>query len=546
MFRDHWQLLSILFLTTIAYASSLWNGFVNLDDLLLVTENPRVVTASLANVLHVFTHFDPELYVPLTLLSYQLEAWIFGMDPWHFHFFSLLLHLGSVVLTYSIVAIVSKSKPIALAATALFALHPINSEAVFWISGRKDLLAGFFVLASLRAFLASKSFDRWYGVSIALTLLAMLSKISAVTLPLLILLAIVAQHGTISRRSMTRSIPFFALALTFGIIAIVGKSMIQRETVELVLMSFRMTGFVLEKFLLPINLSVVHSLDAIGILEPGFIASIGAVIALGALAWRTRRIIPLFGIGFTWFLLTLAPSFPQYEHGNQILYMGSERYAYLPSIGLSLVVTALFASPMFFNRLTAINRRLLSAIFIILLLTFAGRIILRSFDWRDSIAFNESILAMEPDDPIAHHNLAMALKEKGELTSAEEHFRSAIEGKPNLFDAHLNLGILLIETNRDEEGIQSLRRAVDARPGSFLGHFNLGVAYQHLKRYPEAADAYEESVVLEPKFADAHRNLAAIYGELGRFDKALREYEILMALDPAFAETIETLLNKTQ
>jgi dolichyl-phosphate-mannose--protein O-mannosyl transferase len=132
---------------------SLKNGFVNLDDPLLVTQNPHMQHASVANIGYVFTHLDPELYIPLTFLSYQMETWILGNAAWHYHLLNVLLHLGCIVLVYTLILRLTKKKVIAVIVTALFALHPINAETVLWVSSRKDLLCTFFTLASLLSFL---------------------------------------------------------------------------------------------------------------------------------------------------------------------------------------------------------------------------------------------------------------------------------------------------------------------------------------------------------------------------------------------------------
>lgn len=530
--REHRWLVALLLLTFVAYAPSIGNDFVTLDDPLLVTNNENVLRASWQSVVNAFTSFDPELYIPLTLLSYQLQAWTLGMEAWHFHLGNILLHLGSVWLTYGFVHALTRKNTIALFVAAVFALHPVNSEAVLWISARKDLLAAFLALASLRAFVAyaDRAERRWYVLSLVLALLALLSKVTAASLPLLLLLIPLARGEAVSKVWMKRISPFVLLSIFFGIVAIIGKSHVERESATAMLMFFRGIGFSLQSFVWPFDLSVMHIAHEVSLTQPDFLLSIAATIGLSVMAHAERRTRPLFTAGWLFFLCTLLPSLPQYEHGNGILYLGSERYSYLPSIGLGLMIASF---------VTDRTHRVFGYSIIVLCALFSLLILDRTNDWKDGIVFNRAILAEEPNDPIAHTGLGIALTERNEYAAAEEHFRRAIELKPNSFAALIEFGALLIELKRTDEAIMILARAVEFYPESRRALYNLGVAYQHAEEWTNAAKAYERTIALDPTFPDTYRNLATVYGELGRYEDALMQFRILATVDPDFAESLK-------
>ena len=208
--RRAFPFLIIACAALITYAPSLRNGFVIWDDDTLITGNPLVQSFSPVTVKGAFTSYDPELYVPLTIVSYQVEHSIVGNEPLLYHIDNLLLHIITSCLVFLLLQLLGIDWIIALLGGLLFAVHPINSEAVSWMSARKDLLAGVFGLASLVLYLKyqknsyvtlSLSKREW---SFAFFLLALLSKASAITLPLVMLLIDWFQQKKTLRESLIK------------------------------------------------------------------------------------------------------------------------------------------------------------------------------------------------------------------------------------------------------------------------------------------------------------------------------------------------------
>src|SRR3989338_4850543 len=169
----------------IVYGHSLWNGFVNWDDGLLIYENPIVQEFSFRSIYTAFTSYDPELYIPLTLLSYQWNHVVGGLNPFVYHLTNLILHAFNALFVAWIALLLGKNKWIAAVTGLIFALHPLHTEAVVWASSRKDVLAAFFALLSIGLYLLyQESGDRRsYLGSLVMFLLALLSKVSVILLP---------------------------------------------------------------------------------------------------------------------------------------------------------------------------------------------------------------------------------------------------------------------------------------------------------------------------------------------------------------------------
>ena len=160
----------IIVLTLLVYGKSLGNAFVRWDDSMLIYENPIVREISWKSLKAAFTTYDPELYIPLTFLSYQIDYAIGGMHPFGFHLTNLVLHtLNAVLVFFLLQLLLSGNNPplplkgegrvrvagrgTAFLVALLWAIHPLNTEAVVWASARKDVLSTFFFLGSLCTYL---------------------------------------------------------------------------------------------------------------------------------------------------------------------------------------------------------------------------------------------------------------------------------------------------------------------------------------------------------------------------------------------------------
>ncbi len=532
LLHRHWHLALILLGTVLVYGLSLKNGFVNLDDPLLITENKHVLEASFANVWYVLTHFDPELYIPITFLSYQLETWTLGTGAWHFHLINLLLHLGSITLVFHIIKKIAGSPTIAIATAALFAFHPINAEAVLWVSARKDILAGFFSLAALAMYLEGSR--RAWIWSVLLFVLALGSKVSAVALPLVLLL--------VEHKEYRRTAPYFALSIFFGVIAIVGKTYVtvQFEWSTLIVMAFRSTLFYLQLLFIPTGQSAVHSIST-HLFPPANLLAFAIVIGATCGFWKTKKKWPLLWFGWAFFLATLAPTFLHYTRGGNTLMLGSERYAYLSSIGIFLIVSTLWSGVYEKKWELRIAKKLFLVASLLIVAVLAFLSLLRTFVFEDSIIFNMDILQKYPGNARASYNFGIALEADRKPMSAENAYHASMLADPEFADPAINLGILYIGEGRHEEGIDMLKQATQIRPTYFKGYFNLGVAYQQLGKIDEAINAYVQTIELFPDFPEARKNLATMYGEKKMFKEALQQYEMLAQIDPGFRASLEQM-----
>jgi len=185
----------VLLLVALTFVQVAGLGFVNWDDRDLVLQNPLIVRPGSVPLLHHLTTPESGYPIPVTILSYRIEHALAGFDhPWLQHLVNLFFHLGSVALVFGIARIVGASVAGAALAGCIVGLHPAVGEPVSWLTGRKDVLALFFMLATLRLALSGGRSPRLHLARGAAFVLALGSKPVAVALvPMLVVLAFVRQ-----------------------------------------------------------------------------------------------------------------------------------------------------------------------------------------------------------------------------------------------------------------------------------------------------------------------------------------------------------------
>lgn len=492
------DIVTLIFIAATPYLSSLSNNFVAWDDDLLITQNPIIQEFSTASVYKAFTSYDPELYVPLTLLSYQLDHLIAGLNPFIYHFTNLLLHIANVLLLVWIARLMGLKRWSALALAALFAVHPLNTEAVAWASARKDLLSSFFMLWSVGAYLryTEEGSRRWYTCSILLALLGMLSKVTVIMIPAVLLLLDWYRERPL-RSALTDKIPFAILSIAFAIIAMLGKETSSAFLWEKFLIGFKAITLYLFNFIAPLNLSVLYPYtEPISFSTPDIALSAALTIAITTVAlwlWRAKNIrLPLFAWG--WYILLLLPTFNNATKGrNELLdvYVGSDRYAYLPIIGLLLLILIPLERRM--ERLPAAS----VSILVMILLSFSLIAHKQSLTWKDSTSLFTQAAKVSPNSYVAHTNIGTQLFHNGDIdgalgsyqkaltirsdatawfnvgqimilkeepAKAEQAFRAAIKASPLEIDAHLQLARLLLQRGESGEALSTLFAAQEVAP----------------------------------------------------------------------------------
>lgn len=539
-------LIGLLFFAAafLTYGSSIGSPFVSWDDTPLIVENRNVRTMNTETIGNVFTSYDPELYIPLTFVSYQIDDLIGGGDPSVFHFTNLVIHTLNALLVVWLLALFLGSGWIPVALGLLFLLHPLNTEAVVWASARKDTLSTFFLVSSLI------SYVRWrqnssrfflFPLSIFLFLLGLLSKVTVIMLPVVLILSDLLEGRRINRRMMMEKIPFFVLSVIFGVVAVFGKTTVLASSTpwQKILVAAKSTAFYLEKFVVPYGLSFAYPYTkVVTILSPDFFIPVLVCIALCAVifyCWKNHRILS-FALSF--FMVTLVPTFVNFSKGGDF-YFASDRYAYAPMIGLLIALGALIQFWLGSGRTErdsdARKKGIVAAVALILIGASIASA-LQAAVWSDSKSLYLHALRHYPDARVAHHNLGMELLREGDAEGALESFARAFAIKDDP-KTHVSRGAALVALRRYDEAMEEYRRVIAMVPDEADAYYGIGNIHFRQGNLQAAIIEYEKALAVKPDYVNALNNLGAIFIELERWDDAISILQRSIELHPDFVES---------
>jgi len=246
--------------------------------------------------------------------------------------------------------------------------------------------------------------------------------------------------------------------------------------------------------------------------------------------------------GWFWYLGTLLPVIGLVQVGGQSM---ADRYTYLPSIGLFIMVGWCGADLAL--RWPRIRRPLVAtAAIVAILLTFVTKAQVRH--WRDSFTLYGHALEVTEDNWLAYYNLGRAELLAGKVEEGIPHLEQAVRLIPESSDAHNNLGVALNTQGRYDEAIIHFGEAVRIDPESARAHNNLGQALGLSDRLTEAIPHFETAIRLQPNLVKGYYNLCFAYSEQGQLDRALRFCEAALRIKPGYAQAaqLRTLILQRQ
>ncbi len=594
--RTLWFLGALLCVPFLVYLPSvIRDGFVSIDDSLLITKNGWIQSLTPWTVWHVFMSYDPELYIPLTLFTYQIEWAIVGGHPFLFHLTNLLLHIGSAVFIFLLLRRLFAWELIAFFGALLFALHPINTEAVAWAAARKDVLSSFFFFGSLffyEQWLAHRSSERSEGgrqdsntgiprLSLTFFFLALLSKVTVATLPIVLILLDWRRGERLQGKNLRDKLPYIALSGVFIVIALFGKAkgIGSLGFFKIGLLSCKAVVFYLAKLLWPAHLSVIYAQQTpVTLSSPEFFVPVVLVLILLSVIFLSRNRWRDLSVGLGFFLLTLLPNFANFWK-NRFIFFASDRYEYIPSLGLILIVCSLglwilHRRPKA-ERSLVVTLGILSAL--LAFLTFQQTRV-----WQSDIALYSNVLRWYPNSALAANNLGDAMVKSGKLNAAIPWFEIAVKNDPLYIQAMDNagnverergnydkarawyekaiaaispdpriedlaprylLGELLMDQGKTDEALVHFTAAADALPTIAEPHYNLGLQYQKLGKTDEAIAQFEKAIELDSIHIASRYHLAGLYAEKGRLVEARGHLEQIVAVDPGYEKAAVHLQN---
>jgi Flp pilus assembly protein TadD len=581
---------------------------LSFDDGQYLTQNPLVKNPSWASVGRFLGEvLEPSTvhgyYQPLAMISLMIDYRLGGradnLRP--FHRTSLALHVGNTLLIIVLMYMLFGEPWTAAIVGLLFGVHPLTVEPIPWVGERKTLLTTFFALwclvlyvryarfkngdrhlAAIRShpgdqrlarsqspFLNHAGSGGWwpYVGSILMYVLALMSKPTSTPVPVLLLLLDYWPLGRLRWRCVLEKLPFIGIgsvsaiitylsqAQTAGVVTSTGYSF---SRVPLTLC--HNIVFYLYKIVWPANLSAHYPYpDPFTALQPMVLAGIvGTCILITALLLSLRW-TRAPATGWLFFFLAIFPTMGVIGFTDVI---ASDKYAYLPSVGLLLPLAWLLGRV--WNRpgsaawTTARRLAVLGmALVVVTCETIGTRRYLRC--WENTEVHFRHMLSLTPGRRSLHFALAEEFRTRAQrqnppqvdlLALAAEHFRQALgPGEDSPFGrnplltclAHKGLGSVLMQQGKTDEALAQWRHVLELDPLDAGVHNNLGVALSMKGQSQEAIRHYREALRLNPEFADAHNNLGVALERGDRLDEAIAEYREALRLDAGHAEAHNNL-----
>jgi Flp pilus assembly protein TadD len=590
-----WSVAAILLLTLIVYSNSINNDFTNWDDNELVVENTEIRSLDFDRIIAMFTPKPGHTYQPVRVLSYTVDYYFWQLNPAGYHGVNILLHaLSAFLLYFLLMEVLRKIRPewkdnenriISLFTALLFVVHPLNVEAVTWISSRKYGLLAFFSFLSLFFYLASRREQKvniiYYLASLGVYLLALLSSPFSLTFPCLLFLydfcrasknsifSILKKHGSYYVPYCLLAVLYFFIqwsALRAGVDNTIKPHYLNQPLYTFLTMLSILLSY-LKNILFPFWLNNRYIVKpSLTLFDIKVITSI--FIILGSSIYVFRQTMkgnkfPLFCLG--WFFVWWLPAANIIPLSTKL----ADRYLYLSAVGLFLLFST-FIVQFAGGNYKKIRALAVFTLFTVVIFSCSYLTIQRNKVWANSLTLWQDSLRKEPDSRIAHLNLGEILDEQGRLEEAIAHYGEALRLDPRFAEAHNNLGVTLAKQGKVEEAIthylEALRlyensdkvrmnfaASIDPPtkqqkqiisdvndlilpPGYARALSNLGVALALQGKFAQATAYCQRALELRPQWSEGHNNLGNALAAQGKFHEAVHHLSRAVELKPSYAD----------
>ena len=563
--------LLMTILVCLAYGNTLQHAF-HFDDIPSILEKPWI--RGLDKIPDFIFSYTQR---PLVILSFNINYAISEFEEWSYHIFNLLFHLLVVVLVYRLGKLIAsrmiRNTPsrintfsqMPLLAALIFALHPLNTQAVTYISSRSSIMASIFYLAAIILFVEGyykkeiKSFYLYVAFAFICFVSGLLCKLIIISLPAILF---AYHYYFISEQNIkiwiTRQWKYIlgtGVLLVLPIllyIKVTGSLLLRASIVDVTSLDYFRTqiGVIpfeyIRKMVFPFNLTI----------EPNFplvshwtsLIAISGVLILGTLliTWikfsfakeYLRKYSPeVFGL--FWLAITLSPT----SSFIPLLDMAAEHRTYLPLIGFSITFASILVRLKYFllhsiknNTQHIHSKKKISALttLCIFLILFSFFFLTRERNkvWKDEVSLWTDAKIKAPYNIRPYNNLGEAYDKIGKYELAIVEFEAALRLNPDYFFALNNLGNIYGKKKKYAQAILYTKQALQKNPSYSPGHYNLAKALHMIGNPEQAMASYREAIKYNPYFEEAFFNISFLALELKLLTEAISNFKNFLKMQP--------------
>jgi Flp pilus assembly protein TadD, contains TPR repeats len=531
----------------LAYMRVRHAGFI-WDDEQHLTQNPVIIgPLGLADI---WTSVRA-VYYPLVLTTFWVLHKFVGLNPAPYHLLNIALHAINALLLWRLLTQLRVRA--AWLGAAVWALHPVLVQSVAWITELKNTQSAAFYLIAISLFLQSK--DRknapvFYWLSVASFAAAITSKPSTVILPAVIVLCLWWREGRFPWRDLRALMPFLVISLIASAWTVweqkyhahaVGSEWVQSPW-QRILISADAVWFYLFKLIWPHPLIFIYprwNVDTSHVIAYVPLAAF-VVVAIFLFIARHGPLRPVF-FACTYFVIALLPILDFFDVYFFRYSFVSDHFQYLASMGPLALAGSLIATAS--DRLGTKLPIARVAIPSLLLLILTALSFHQTRKYLNAITLYRSTLGKNPRCWMADYNLAIALKEQGEIDDAIRHYRHAIATRADYADAHFNLARILVEQGDFKEALAHYREVIALRPSDADAHNNYGSALFQAGDVENASREYGTAILLQGDYVDPRLNLASLLFQRGQTTDAITHLEAARNIAPNDAKVRTALGN---
>jgi len=586
--RKYCPLVLIVLVGLLAYSNTFTSPF-QFDDDAYIVNNPTLRTFRYfisPSEITSLTEHSPTSF-PMALrsafmtrivghLSFAINYRLHGLNVVGYHVVNLVIHILNGILVYLILMAILRTEYFSLppsngslnlraiipiASSLLFVSHPIQTQAVTYISQRFVPLGALFYLLSLLLYLrfriSSPGYKRYvyYAGSLVSAVVAMRTKEFTFTLPIIVALCEMTFFSGSLRDRVRALAPFAATLLIIPVLiffyqgtlnaldstmrSITAADETNISRMHYLLTQFRVIILYIRLLFFPVGQNIDHAVPVYtSPLDLPVLFSFVSLLALFSFglylyfAAKRKREYPelkLASFGIIWFFVTLSVESSIIPLAELV----AEYRIYLPSVGM---ITAVVSLGVFALRKSSKLRFLHPGILYgvlgaaIISLTFATY--LRNTVWASEISLWEDAARKSSAKIRPLQNLGIYYCMQGRLAEAREELQKAIRIDPRNYELHNNLGIIYRKQGDLPGAIREYSIVLQLQPTDPMAHYNIGNIYLSQGNLQGAMREYEASIRLAPDYDEAHNNLGIVYERSGQFEAAIVEFKKAVSLNP--------------
>ncbi|WP_340115120.1 tetratricopeptide repeat protein [Maribellus mangrovi] len=535
--------------------------FVNIDDNSLIYENPTVIDKSIS-FQECFQRMKGGVhYKPLVFLSWKLEYNLLGESPSHFHIINWIFHLLNTLILFQVLKIVfqklySDKNKILIASflvALLFTINPLRVESVAWATERKDVMFGFFFLLGYLYYLKFIEKKKYIFLLLGAVfyLLSGLSKSMGVTLFAVLFLTDFWYNRRLSFKLFFEKIPFalvlFVLLNLYGtmefgssnVAALVSETEEVENSMEIITSAEHLENLSPElqwffttsaRFMLWIGHSIIPIKISVHYPHNVISNSLGKsiylfpflVLGLFFLFWRYRHRNKAVLAGMLFFAITLSPALLVTTSGQGIFL--SDRYTYIPSIGIFFAIVAFLYNGQFSQWKKMITG--------FLILFFFVQSVKAVQYWENSGSLFKQVLKVHPNSGFGHLNLGKFYYDQKNIVEAANVYTRGIARAPGYYKLYSNRGKIMFDQGQFEQAIQDFDKCLSLKPDYVTALANRGAAYGAMEDFDKALIDLNKALEINPRDLNALSNRGLLFMFTRDYNKAVVDYENYLKINP--------------